>query len=60
VPRVGARHPYGYREGGFVFTNNGAVPGGFKTRRQFYTAGHMVVEMEEKLCEASTGSPCPA
>lgn len=69
VPPAGTVTPYYYYGGGFVFNDDLEVPGGNDTvhpGRQFHTAaqwneaGTMVVEMQEKICKAVTGKPCPA
>jgi len=70
VPQAGRRNPYDYSQGGgFVFTDDiivprSIVPSGIgkqiKTAAQWHEANIMEVEMEEKLCKASTGEPCPA
>lgn len=64
VPQAGARDPYDYTQGGgFAFTDDMVVPGGigkqFRTAAQWDEAGTMVVEMTQKLCEATTGDVCP-
>lgn len=64
VPQAGARDPYDYTQGGgFSFTDDTVVSGGvgkqFHTAAQWDEAGTMIVEMQEKLCKASTGEPCP-
>jgi len=67
VPRAGTLTPSYYWGGGFTFNDDLEVPGKHETihpGKQFHTAaqwdeaGTMVVEMEEKLCKASTGRPC--
>jgi hypothetical protein len=60
---------YDYSEGGgFVFTADLEVPGKnetvhpnrrFHTRAQWNEAISIEVAMEEKLCKATTGRPCP-
>lgn len=68
VPRAGTVTPTYYRGGGFVFNDDLEVPGKnesvhpgnqFHTAAQWNEAGTMVVEMEEALCKAATGEPCP-
>lgn len=69
VPNAGLLDPYNYSEGGgFVFNDDLEVPGKNETvhrSKQFHTAAQwdeatsMEVEMEEKLCKAATGRPCP-
>jgi hypothetical protein len=69
VPRSGVEDSYDYSEGGgFVFTadlevsgKNGTVHPGrqFHTKAQWDEAIRMEVAMEEGLCEATTGRPCP-
>jgi hypothetical protein len=68
VPHAGTLTPYYYHGGGFVFNDDLEVPGRNETvhpGKQFHSAaqwdeaGTMVVEMQEKLCKASTGQPCP-
>jgi hypothetical protein len=53
---------------GFVFTSNLVVPVGrakwenskqIHSARQLHVAADMVTEMEEQLCRAITGEPCP-
>ncbi len=53
---------------GFVFTTNLVVPVGpaewenskqIHSTKQLHTAGDMATEMEEHLCRAITGKPCP-
>ena len=63
VPRAGIGGAYYYWGGGFVFTDDLVVPGGetnFHSRAQWHEAVDMVIEMQDKLCEASTGEFCPA
>lgn len=68
VPHAGTLTPYYYRGGGFIFNDDLEVPGKnetIHTGKQFHTAAQwdeattMVVEMQEQLCKASTGQPCP-
>lgn len=68
VPLAGTVTPVYYPRGGFVFNDDLEVPGKnetvhpgkqFHTAAQWNEAGTMVVEMEEKLCKAATGEPCP-
>lgn len=69
VPRAGVEDSYDYSAGGgFVFTTDLEVPGKnetvhpgsqFHTRAQWNEATSMEVAMEEKLCRAATGRPCP-
>jgi|ERR1043165_3701362 hypothetical protein len=69
VPRAGVEDSYDYSEGGgFVFTADLEVPGKngnvhpgrqFHTRAQWNEAIRMEVAIEEKLCKAATGRPCP-
>jgi hypothetical protein len=68
VPRAGTNSAYGYSEGGFVFTDDLQVagkhhtwhrPARFHTERQWNEAISIAVKMQEKLCKAATGSPCP-
>jgi hypothetical protein len=64
VPQAGARDPYDYTQGGgFSFTDDLVIPGGvgkqFHASAQWDEATTMEVEMEEKLCKASTGEFCP-
>jgi hypothetical protein len=53
---------------GFVFTSNLVVPVGraewenakqIHSTKQLHTAADMATEMEEHLCRAITGKPCP-
>lgn len=53
---------------GFVFNSNllvrdrrGRLRNGeqFRTAAQLHKAGHMATEMEQRLCRAITGEPCP-
>ena len=68
VPRAGTSGAYSYPRGGFVFTDDLEEQRGYSFRpgRQFQTAAqwneaiNMEFEIEEKLCEAATGEPCPA
>jgi hypothetical protein len=69
LPRVGIAEVSYYPRGGFVFTDdeiirkeNGEWESGpqFHTAAQWREAGHMTVEMEEKLCLGATGKVCPA
>lgn len=66
VPRAGVSGAIG--NPGFVFNSNIVVPGRqsrWEAGRQFHTAaqwhesGHMENEMEQSLCKAVTGEPCP-
>lgn len=68
VPRSGTEESYGYSEGGFVYTDDLLIPGKhhhwhspprIHTEAQAREVGHIEVEMEEKLCRAATGKPCP-
>lgn len=68
VPKAGAGEAYGYPRGGFVYTDDLMIPNKsgewvvnprFHTWSQWRAAGHIEVEMEEKLCEAATDQPCP-
>lgn len=63
VPRAGILDPYYYRGAGYVFNSDLVVPKSvrtpFHTRAQWNEAIHMVFEMTEKLCRASTGELCP-
>ena len=68
VPQAGIVTPVYYPRGGYVFNDDLVVAGKnetFHPGKQFHTAaqwdeaGTMVVEMEEKLCKAATGEPCP-
>lgn len=64
VPQSGTRSAYDYAAGGgFVFTDDIIVAGEganqIHTAAQWREANYMEVEMEEKLCKASTGRPCP-
>ncbi|HET8814503.1 MAG TPA: hypothetical protein VFM51_06070 [Solirubrobacterales bacterium] len=64
VPQSGTRTAYDYSKGGgFVFTDDVIVPGGIakqiQTAAQWREANHMVVQMQEKLCKATTGDVCP-
>jgi len=64
VPHAGARDPYDYTHGGgFAFTDDTVVNGEagkqFHTVAQWNESATMIVEMQEKLCKASTGEPCP-
>jgi hypothetical protein len=67
VPQGVPVPPVYYSSEGYVFSNDLEVPGKNGTVRpgkQFHTAAQwdeaatMVVEMEEKLCRATTGKPC--
>lgn len=64
VPQAGVRGAYYYWGGGLVFTDNlvvaGGAPKGMRTKAQWHEAVDMVIEMQDKLCEASTGEFCPA
>lgn len=64
VPQSGTRNPYDFSQGGgFVFTEDiivsGRVGKQIHTAAQWDEANRMVVAMEEKLCKATTGKPCP-
>jgi hypothetical protein len=67
VPRAGFLTPSYYWGGGFTYNDDLEVPGKNETvhpGKQFHTAAQwdeattMAVEMQEKLCKASTGEPC--
>ena len=72
VPQAGIANPYYYWGAGFAFNSNLVVPGGdnrkteygvgrgIHTRAQWREAMDMEFEIEQKLCEASTGKSCPA
>jgi len=68
VPHAGTSGAYGYPDGGFMFTDDLQVRGKhhtwhrgsqFRTAAQWDEATTMVVKMQEKLCKAATGEPCP-
>lgn len=68
VPHAGVRIPEEYGENGFVFNDDLEIPGKnenihpgkqFHTGAQWNEAARIVVEMEDKLCEAGSGKPCP-
>jgi hypothetical protein len=64
VPQAGRRDSYDYSQGGgFVFTDDlitaGRAGGKLHNVTQWDEATTMVVEMQEKLCKASTGEVCP-
>jgi hypothetical protein len=68
VPQAGVLTPDYYGGLGFVFNNDLEVPGkneSVHTGKQFHTAAqwdeaiNMAFEMEEKLCKAVSGKPCP-
>ena len=64
VPGSGTVSAYGYPRGEFVFTDDVITRDGIgkqiTNEAQWREANLMVVEMEEKLCKAVTGEPCPA
>jgi hypothetical protein len=68
VPKAGTTSAYGYPAGGFVFSDDLQIPGKqrhwhrparFRTERQWNEAITIAVTMQEKLCKATTGKPCP-
>jgi hypothetical protein len=67
VPAAGTSNAVGSPSAGFVFTNDILVPVGSKliankrlrTRAQWKAANAMATAMEEELCRAATGKPCP-
>lgn len=63
VPQAGVLSPYYYGKLGFVFNDDLVLPKGvgrqFHTATQWHEAINMVFEMEEKLCRAISGKPCP-
>jgi hypothetical protein len=67
VPVAGTSNAVGVPGAGFVFTNDILVPVGSKmtankhlrTPAQWKAANAMATAMEEKLCKAATGKPCP-
>jgi hypothetical protein len=69
VPKAGTRGYYDYTHGGgFVYTDDMLVPDKngrmhankqYRTNAQWYEAANMIVDMQQKLCYASTGEPCP-
>lgn len=68
IAQAGTLTPYYYWGGGFVFNDDLEIPEKHETihtGNQIHTAAQwdeattMVVEMQEKLCKASTGVPCP-
>lgn len=69
VPRVGTVDPYDYSNAaGFVFNDDMEVPGRnesvhpgpqFHTEAQWQEAANIVVGMQQTLCRAATGKPCP-
>jgi hypothetical protein len=68
VPKAGTGNAYGYPYGGFTFTDDTLIPSKkhkwhsparFRTSKQWHEAVNMGVEMQEKLCMAATGKPCP-
>lgn len=67
VPRAGTSEVSAYLNGAFAYTDDLQVPGRherwepgpqFHTEAQWHEAGHMGVEMREKLCIAATGRVC--
>lgn len=64
VPQSGTSSAYAYSQGEFVFTDDIVTPHGvgkqIKNAAQWREANLMVVKMEEALCKAATGEPCPA
>lgn len=68
VPKAGTGEAYGYPRGGFVYTDDLRVPGRdgkwmlnkrFHTTAEWHHAADINVAIEEKLCRAATGEPCP-
>lgn len=69
VPRAGTSVADYELENGFVFNDDLGVAGKkgnvrwggqFHTAAQWNEAASIVVDMEEKLCKAASGKPCPA
>jgi hypothetical protein len=69
VPKIGTRDPYDYGQGGglvwmddlLVPRRDGTLQPGkqYRTDAQWDEAINMIVDMQQKLCHASTGEPCP-
>jgi hypothetical protein len=68
VPDAGVSNSVGVPIAGFIFSSNTLVRGphhtwvdgpDIHTTAQANEAGYMQLEMEETLCKAATGEPCP-
>jgi hypothetical protein len=69
IPPSGVMNAVGNGEAGFVYTDNllvrdehgkYSVAAQIRTRAQYKESLHMATEIEETLCKAATGEPCPA
>jgi hypothetical protein len=59
VPGAGTRHVVWSEEAGFVFNDDGEIARKFKTTAQWREVGRMATKVEQSLCKAATGEPCP-
>lgn len=61
IPVLGAGtgHVVWNEEAGFVFNDDGEAAGKFKTAAQWREVSRMATDVEQSLCRAATGEPCP-
>lgn len=59
VPGAGTKHVEWFEEMNFVFNDDDAIGRKFKTAAQWREVAHMATEVNESLCRAATGEPCP-
>jgi hypothetical protein len=59
VPGAGTEHAVWEGGSGFVFNDDSTVARKFKTAAQWRQVALMAAEVNESLCKAATGEPCP-
>jgi hypothetical protein len=59
VPGAGTKHVEWFEEMNFVFNDDDAIGRKFKTAAQWREVAHMATKVNESLCKAATGEPCP-
>jgi hypothetical protein len=59
VRGAGTRHVVWNEEAGFVFNDDGEIARKFETAAQWREVGRMATKVEQSLCKAATGEPCP-
>ncbi|MFL5901450.1 MAG: hypothetical protein ACJ75S_09670 [Solirubrobacterales bacterium] len=59
VPGAGTKHVVWNEEAGFVFNDDGEIARKFETAAQWREVGRTATKVEQSLCRAATGEPCP-
>lgn len=59
VPGAGTKHVVWNEEAGFVFNDDGEIAEKFETAAQWREVSRMATKVEQSLCRAATGEPCP-